>query len=274
MTTKIECLKMQENINAMLDGELPESEKQTLESHLQSCVSCQDYLKTLQTLVKEIHSLSVEPPPSLCNSIMEKIAQENRPGKKSSKVSQFLGRRPFTLLAAAAVALLLLSPTVFDSLHPISTMDTAAGIESYADAASEAGSESSFVATNAATNAASSQNRLYTPQNSLANASFNYTIDVDKYNTLDTSLVEPFTESIAVVLLLDTSTIPEAFQTYTFTVEETLSYTLLDVSELPSVLSTAQSIPLDVYVCDDVEKYDILTENASIMALVVQPITQ
>jgi hypothetical protein len=93
-------------LSEYLDGELPESQRATLEAHLRACADCRATLQELRRVVARAQGLDDRPPAA---DLWPAIAQHM--GVVSLDARRARRRLSFTVpqLAAAAVALVLLS---------------------------------------------------------------------------------------------------------------------------------------------------------------------
>ena len=67
----------EELLSALIDGELDEAEKTELQSHLESCAECRDYLRLLAAMHDELRE-QPDPPEKLREGIMYKIGLEKK----------------------------------------------------------------------------------------------------------------------------------------------------------------------------------------------------
>jgi anti-sigma factor RsiW len=111
-----------DRLSDYLDGELPESERVALESHVQSCSDCAGILEELRRVVAQAGALPDRGPvQDLWPAISRHIG-----GRSSAEIGELASRRParrrwsFSLpqLAAAAIALMTLSGGTVWLLQP------------------------------------------------------------------------------------------------------------------------------------------------------------
>lgn len=100
----IDCETVREELSAYIDNELPLSQRQKIEQHLQLCKECYDEYFELQATSAIMRSLrEIEPPPGLKEKVQERLIKEEKQG-----IWQKILRRPWHSLGAAAAGLLLL----------------------------------------------------------------------------------------------------------------------------------------------------------------------
>ena len=92
-----DCLIFEQQISELLDGELPEAERQALEAHLETCPDCMETYRMFSGLSAAIHDLSYEPPFDLKDRVLQQIEEE-----KITPIEE--GRRRFNWRRYAAVA--------------------------------------------------------------------------------------------------------------------------------------------------------------------------
>lgn len=94
-----DCLNFEQQISAMLDGELPEAEHPALEAHLRTCDSCARAYRAFAGLSAALRELEAEPPADLKGWILSAV--------EASKITDLAAerkkRRPWRGLAAIAV---------------------------------------------------------------------------------------------------------------------------------------------------------------------------
>ena len=71
-----DCLNFEQQISAMIDGELPEAERQALEAHLETCPDCMEVYRMFSGLSAAMHDISFEPPADLKDRVLEQIEEE------------------------------------------------------------------------------------------------------------------------------------------------------------------------------------------------------
>lgn len=100
----IDCESVREELSAYIDNELPSSQRQKIEQHLQLCKRCYDEYFELQATSAIMRSLKeIEPPPGLKEKVKERLFKEEKQG-----IWQKIVRRPWHSLGAAVAGLLLL----------------------------------------------------------------------------------------------------------------------------------------------------------------------
>jgi anti-sigma factor RsiW len=71
------CKEIEDLLPGMIDGALPETEKQRIEAHLETCASCRKALADLRKSDARVKSLEeVEPPPWLKTRVMARVREE------------------------------------------------------------------------------------------------------------------------------------------------------------------------------------------------------
>ena len=68
-----DCLVFEQQISALLDGELPEAERQALEAHLETCPDCMETYRMFSGLSAAMQDLSYEPPFDLKDRVLQQI---------------------------------------------------------------------------------------------------------------------------------------------------------------------------------------------------------
>lgn len=105
------CIEYREQISALLDGQLPRKERQTLLAHLAACPACQAYWEDQLAIRAALTSLEAQAPAGFTDAVMAQVAQtaQNSPaGEKSAKkIIPFPHWRRWAA-AAACCALVLL----------------------------------------------------------------------------------------------------------------------------------------------------------------------
>ena len=71
-----DCLNFEQQISAMIDGELPEAERQVLEAHLETCPDCMETYRMFSGLSAAMRDISFEPPFDLKDRVLEQIEEE------------------------------------------------------------------------------------------------------------------------------------------------------------------------------------------------------
>ena len=71
------CKEIEDLLPGMIDGALPETEKQRIEAHMETCASCRKALADLRMSDERVKSLEeVEPPPWLKTRVMARVREE------------------------------------------------------------------------------------------------------------------------------------------------------------------------------------------------------
>lgn len=71
-----DCLNYEQQISAMMDGELPEAERQALEAHLETCPDCMEVYRMFSGVSAAMHDISFEPPADLKERVLQQIEDE------------------------------------------------------------------------------------------------------------------------------------------------------------------------------------------------------
>jgi len=71
-----DCLNFEQQISAMIDGELPEAERQALEAHLETCPDCMEVYRMFSGVSAAMHDISFEPPADLKERVLQQIEDE------------------------------------------------------------------------------------------------------------------------------------------------------------------------------------------------------
>lgn len=71
-----DCLNFEQQISAMIDGELPEAERQALEAHLETCPDCMEVYRMFSGASAAMHDISFEPPADLKERVLQQIEDE------------------------------------------------------------------------------------------------------------------------------------------------------------------------------------------------------
>ena len=71
-----DCLNFEQQISAMMDGELPEAERQALEAHLETCPDCMEVYRMFSGVSAAMHDISFEPPADLKERVLQQIEDE------------------------------------------------------------------------------------------------------------------------------------------------------------------------------------------------------
>jgi len=71
------CKEIEDLLPGMIDGAIPETEKNRIEAHLESCASCRKAFADLRIADERVKSLeAVEPPPWLKTRVMARVGEE------------------------------------------------------------------------------------------------------------------------------------------------------------------------------------------------------
>lgn len=112
----------QELITALIDNELSDSERFSIESHLKDCVRCQFVHRREQSLKRAIHmaGIGLSAPPDLREKILSALgmAPERGEAPKRWQRSAWAAKLMLRPALAFAVLIFLLLPTVYLSLRP------------------------------------------------------------------------------------------------------------------------------------------------------------
>ena len=68
-----DCLNFEQQISAMIDGELPEAERQALEAHLETCPDCMEVYRMFSGISAAMNDISFEPPADLKERVLQQI---------------------------------------------------------------------------------------------------------------------------------------------------------------------------------------------------------
>ncbi|TWI54124.1 anti-sigma factor family protein [Halalkalibacter nanhaiisediminis] len=97
----------EELIQAFLDGEATEGEKEQLDAHLAHCPSCRQHFHELKKVIAFVQSSShIEAPAGFTEGVMAKLPER----KQASKWKQWTRQHP--ILIAAAIFILLMSASI------------------------------------------------------------------------------------------------------------------------------------------------------------------
>lgn len=79
-----ECSKVQENLSAYLDDELPPEQREAIQAHLAVCPACRQELARLTRLWEALAALPSEPPPEgLVEQVLARLAGRKAPRRRS-----------------------------------------------------------------------------------------------------------------------------------------------------------------------------------------------
>lgn len=73
------CMRYQQQISQMLDGELPAEQVQTLRAHLRTCPDCRHVYDDFLSLQTAVRDAAAEPPADLTARIMQQVRREPVP---------------------------------------------------------------------------------------------------------------------------------------------------------------------------------------------------
>jgi|GEM_PF-5123102 len=107
----MECKVAQELLNAYIDGELAEAERDQLDDHLRSCPQCADELAELQAVIALCRNLpEVEPPAFFREQLYRRLTTELEQERKSlwQSVLTWARRRTYRSVTAALASVLIL----------------------------------------------------------------------------------------------------------------------------------------------------------------------
>ena len=94
-----DCLNFEQQISAMIDGELPEAERQALEAHLKTCPDCMEVYRMFSGVSAAMHDIAFEPPADLKDRVLQQIEDE-----KITPIEDAPKRRKWKRYAAMAAA--------------------------------------------------------------------------------------------------------------------------------------------------------------------------
>jgi|UniRef100_A0A7C3SJE3 anti-sigma factor RsiW len=86
----MKCKKVQDNLSAYLDGEVPEPLSRELEAHLQTCAECQKELAWFRRLERALAALSAPAPPEIAEKIISRLQPPARPWWRSLSLAASL----------------------------------------------------------------------------------------------------------------------------------------------------------------------------------------
>lgn len=73
------CPAWEEQLSALLDGDLSPEERQSVESHLEQCAGCRRGLEELEAMCSSLRGLGpLEPPPELFESVASAVGRRRR----------------------------------------------------------------------------------------------------------------------------------------------------------------------------------------------------
>ncbi len=105
------CEQAQIVIHEYIDGELSSIQVEALEQH---CADCKNCAKQLDQLVKQQAALKALPVPALSPELKNRLIKRAvRSAAKANKQASMLGVRPYKMLAAAMVAIMVIALSVF-----------------------------------------------------------------------------------------------------------------------------------------------------------------
>ena len=121
------CQDYEQQISAMLDGELPEAECAALQEHLRTCEACAAAYRSFAGLSAVMQDLDAEPPADLSARILEQIEHENVVQMDQARRER-RERRSWRGVAAMAACLVLLLGVVHFAGHDRIAQSVPAGI--------------------------------------------------------------------------------------------------------------------------------------------------
>ena len=121
------CQDYEQQISAMLDGELPEAECEALREHLRTCEACAAVYRSFAGLSAVMQDLDAEPPADLSARILEQIEHENVVQMDQARRER-RERRSWRGVAAMAACLVLLLGVVHFAGHDRIAQSVPAGI--------------------------------------------------------------------------------------------------------------------------------------------------
>ena len=121
------CQDYEQQISAMLDGELPEAECEMLQEHLRTCEACAAVYRSFAGLSAVMQDLDAEPPADLSARILEQIEHENVVQMDQARRER-RERRSWRGVAAMAACLVLLLGVVHFAGHDRIAQSVPAGI--------------------------------------------------------------------------------------------------------------------------------------------------
>ena len=114
------CQRWSEQLSAWIDGMLTESERRSLEAHLQSCETCRQTVEELRELKNKLQTIPVpSPKPEMWNRVMRHIRYRARRKRLTVvKPATWLAAAASTVLLLGAIALLWQKPTTSSPKEP------------------------------------------------------------------------------------------------------------------------------------------------------------
>ena len=107
------CMRYQQQISQMLDGELPAEQVQTLRAHLRTCPDCRHVYDDFLSLQTAVRDAAAEPPADLAARIMQQVRREPvpmAPAKPAARKHPVSGRTspllPISVMAACLALIL------------------------------------------------------------------------------------------------------------------------------------------------------------------------
>ncbi len=265
MTDNFNCEWAKESISAYLDGELDTEEKVRLESHLNECESCREYLRTMRFIVDEVKNSGVEPPADLHESIMAKIRSDVPDGNKKGFLKLIKGRRTISYIAAAVAALAILSPAIID--YVVGNQKASDGAYEYSVlTVSETDSINTkaydYAAYNEAAQAPAAGRSLETADVTTAHI----------YNAVDMLPVVYTEEAYRAIIMYEGESLPtEVTDTVGILQDATESFAIIDEEESKELLENSADMGISLYVFDDVKKYPKLSLDSESFLFFLKP---
>ena len=109
------CERYEQQISALLDGELPEEEQTALRAHLQTCASCAATYRMFSDLSAVMQDLTAEPPADLTDRISRRLRRKRLFPLRRRKPNR---RRWKTVVATAACLAVIVGVAVFAGPNP------------------------------------------------------------------------------------------------------------------------------------------------------------
>jgi anti-sigma factor RsiW len=104
------CAGFDEDLSALLDGELTPQREQEVRAHLAACPGCSQRLETLRRVDAALRGLPLRPPAAaLAERLRERLVAERAPAARTSRRAPGRRHRWFALPAAAAAAAVALA---------------------------------------------------------------------------------------------------------------------------------------------------------------------
>ncbi len=267
MTVNFNCEWAKESISAYLDGELNTEDKERLESHLNDCELCREYLRTLRFIKDELSKSGVEPPADLHESVMTKIRSDSPvlDGNKKGFLKILKGRRTISYVAAAVAAIAILSPVI---------SDYALGGLGGSDKVSDSAYEYEILATSETESLKVTAYNM-AKQAPSAPAGGVETADVSTahiYNAIDVLPVVYTDEAYRAIIMYDGETLPTEVADMVGVLQgATQSFAIIDEDASKELLEDSADMGISLYVFDDVQKYPKLSLDSESFLFFLKP---